>query len=49
MDLSKKLIEEELIAINESITAHEQQIEVHEKMLEREKFLRELVEKELGR
>ena len=47
MDLSKKDMQEELDAINESIAAHEAQITVHEKMLKREKFLKVLVSKEL--
>ena len=47
MDLSKEEIKEEMHAIKESITAHEQQGELHAKMLKREKFLLELVEKEL--
>ena len=49
MDLSKEEVEEEVQSINESITAHEQQKQLHEKMLKREKFLKELVEKELAK
>jgi hypothetical protein len=49
MDLSKKELEEELKAINESIEAHNQQMTLHKALLRREKFLKELVEKELNR
>lgn len=47
MGFSKKLIEEELLAINDSLKAHEAQTEIHEKMIKREEFLKVLVEKEL--
>jgi len=48
MDLSKKEKQEELQAIKESIIAHEQQIEIHEKMLKREKYLDELIKKDMS-
>ncbi len=47
MGLSKKELEEEIRAINESIDAHEQQKEIHEKMIKRENYLKVLVEKDL--
>ena len=49
MDLSKKELEEEMQAIDESIKAHEQQMDFHEKVLKREKFLKELVNRELAK
>lgn len=47
MELSKKELNEELTAINDSINAHEAQTEIHEKMLKRERILKFLVEREL--
>ena len=49
MELSKEEMNEELQAINDSISAHDQQMEIHEKMLKREKFLKDLVEEKLGK
>jgi hypothetical protein len=47
MGLSKEEINEEMIAIDESIEAHKAQMKIHEKMLKREEFLKILVKKEL--
>lgn len=47
MDLSKEEANEELKAIEESITAHEAQMSIHKKMIKREQFLKRLVVREI--
>lgn len=47
MDLSKEAVEEEIVAIKESIVAHEQQKDLHEKMLMSENLILSLMEKHL--
>ena len=45
--LSKEELEKEIIAIGESIDAHEQQMKLHIYAIKIDAFLKELMEKEL--
>ena len=47
MVLSKKELEEEIIAIGESIAAHESQMKFHTYAIKVDAFLKELLEKDL--
>lgn len=47
MDLSKKELEEEIIAIGESIKAHESQMKLHIHAIKIDSYLKELLQKKL--
>ena len=49
MELSKKELEEEIIAVGESIKAHEDQMELHVKAIKIDSLIKSLFEKELKR